>query len=77
MSIPMEAFVRDPPPGEDRWAAGTNAMTQQVIGAATFSLATLVFGMRLFARLGIAKVKLRTDDCELTFSNTGPRWSDH
>ncbi|KAK7756805.1 hypothetical protein SLS62_001250 [Diatrype stigma] len=62
MSLDLSAFYGDPPPGEDRWAAGTNSSRQQTIGAATLTVATLVYALRVFSRLSIAQVKLRTDD---------------
>ncbi len=57
-------FMRDPPPGEDRFAAGTTILSQRAIGAWTFAFGTIVYGLRVFSRLGLVKVPLRTDDCE-------------
>lgn len=58
------SYMRDPPSGEDRWAAGSFAMEQEVIGAAVFAVSTLTFGLRVFTRLLLTKSNLRSDDCK-------------
>lgn len=62
MSSPI--FMRDPPEGQNRWDKSSFASTQQAVGAATFTLATVVFGLRIFTRLSLTKVGLRIDDCK-------------
>lgn len=72
VEVDYDEFLRDPPEGEDRWAAGTTIASQQAIGAAAFVLATLIFALRVFSRRRIAKVQLRADDCK-SFSSGGSR----
>ncbi|KAL8408446.1 hypothetical protein RB594_007040 [Gaeumannomyces avenae] len=55
-------FMRDPPPGEERWAAGSLAATQQTVGAVTLGLATLVYGLRMYSRLYLTRLRLGWDD---------------
>ncbi|KAF4984314.1 hypothetical protein FZEAL_465 [Fusarium zealandicum] len=55
-------YMMAPPQGEDRWAAETMASTQQAIGAALFSFATIVYGLRIFTRVHILGNALRLDD---------------
>ncbi|RYP13069.1 hypothetical protein DL767_010942 [Monosporascus sp. MG133] len=55
-------FMREPPPGEDRWEAGTTMTAQQAIGAASFSVATVIYCMRIFARYSITHTPMRMDD---------------
>ncbi|RYP42898.1 hypothetical protein DL770_011940 [Monosporascus sp. CRB-9-2] len=63
MATPKETtFMREPPPGEDRWEAGTTMTVQQAIGAVSFSVATLIYCMRIFARYRIMHTSLRMDD---------------
>ncbi|RYP51413.1 hypothetical protein DL769_010816 [Monosporascus sp. CRB-8-3] len=63
MANPKETtFMREPPPGEDRWEAGAMTTAQQAIGATSFSVATLIYGMRIFARYRITHTPMRMDD---------------
>ncbi|RYO74374.1 hypothetical protein DL764_010899 [Monosporascus ibericus] len=63
MAPPKETtFMREPPQGEDRWEAGTMMTVQQAIGAASFSVATLIYCMRIFARYRITHTPMRMDD---------------
>ncbi|RYP52910.1 hypothetical protein DL768_002006 [Monosporascus sp. mg162] len=63
MATPKETtFMREPPPGEDRWEAGSTMTVQQAIGAASFCVATLVYCMRIFVRYRIKHTPMRMDD---------------
>lgn len=59
-------FMMEPPEGQGRWDAESMATTQQAIGASLFILATIVYGLRIFTRLGLMNNALHLDDCELT-----------
>lgn len=58
--------MMEPPEGQGRWDAESMATTQQAIGASLFILATIVYGLRIFTRLGLMNNALHLDDCELT-----------
>lgn len=53
------------PEGQDRWAAGSMAAAQVVIGAVLFAFGSLIYGLRIYTRVGIMNNTLRLDDCEL------------
>ncbi|UZP38767.1 hypothetical protein NXS19_006583 [Fusarium pseudograminearum] len=60
----MEAnpFMMDPPLGQDRWDARSSAPTQIILGACLFTLATVVYGLRILTRVRLQKNALRLDD---------------
>ena len=57
-------YMADPPPGEDRFTAGSQVMRMRVLGGVAFTVSTIVFGLRVFTRLHLTKTRLRIDDCE-------------
>ncbi|KAI0471802.1 hypothetical protein GGR56DRAFT_655604 [Xylariaceae sp. FL0804] len=59
---PKDIFMRDPPPGVERFAASSQASTMIIIGVVVFGLATLVYGLRIWTRVKVTKTKLRVDD---------------
>lgn len=63
----MEAdpYMMDPPLDQDRWDAGSSAPTQIILGACLFTLATVVYGLRILTRVRLQKNALRLDDREL------------
>lgn len=58
-------YMMPPPEGEDRWAAGSMAPAQVVIGAVLFAFGSVIYGLRIYTRVGIMNNALRLDDCEL------------
>ncbi|KAM0304617.1 hypothetical protein ACHAPM_002719 [Fusarium culmorum] len=60
----MEAdpYMMDPPLDQDRWDAGSSAPTQIILGACLFTLATVVYGLRILTRVRLQKNALRLDD---------------
>ncbi|KAL2674007.1 hypothetical protein Neosp_012453 [[Neocosmospora] mangrovei] len=55
-------YMMPPPDGEDRWAAGFMAPAQVVIGAVLFAFGSVIYGLRIYTRVGIMNNALRLDD---------------
>ncbi|KAJ4171391.1 hypothetical protein NW754_013160 [Fusarium falciforme] len=55
-------YMMPPPEGEDRWAAGSMAPAQVVIGAVLFAFGSVIYGLRIYTRVGIMNNALRLDD---------------
>ncbi|KAI8653982.1 hypothetical protein NCS56_01354000 [Fusarium sp. Ph1] len=55
-------YMMPPPEGEDRWAAGSMAPAQVVIGAVLFAFGSVIYGLRIYTRVGIMNNVLRLDD---------------
>ncbi|RSM14927.1 hypothetical protein CEP52_001115 [Fusarium oligoseptatum] len=55
-------YMMPPPDGEDRWAAGSMAPAQVVIGAVLFAFGSVIYGLRIYTRVGIMNNALRLDD---------------
>ncbi|KAH7254905.1 hypothetical protein B0J15DRAFT_559357 [Fusarium solani] len=55
-------YMMPPPEGEDRWAAGSMAPAQVVIGAVLFAFGSVIYGLRIYTRVGIMNNSLRLDD---------------
>lgn len=58
-------YMMPPPDGEGRWAAGSMAPAQVVIGAVLFAFGSVIYGLRIYTRVGIMSNALRLDDCGL------------
>jgi hypothetical protein len=59
-----EPYMMEPPKGQDRWEAGSRATAQIILGACLFTLATVVYVMRIVTRVRLLKNSLRLDDCK-------------
>ncbi|KAM0266801.1 hypothetical protein ACHAPA_006578 [Fusarium lateritium] len=57
-----DPFMMEPPKGQDRWEAGSRATAQIILGACLFTLATIVYAMRIVTRVRLLKNPLRLDD---------------
>ncbi|KAI6280750.1 hypothetical protein MCOR27_004533 [Pyricularia oryzae] len=55
-------YMRDPPAGEDRWAAESTVTTQKAVGAMVLAVATLVYLLRIYTRVHLTRLALRWDD---------------
>jgi uncharacterized membrane protein YhiD involved in acid resistance len=60
-----DPYMMEPPKGQDRWEAGSRATAQIILGACLFTLATVVYAMRIVTRVRLLKNPLRLDDCKL------------
>ncbi|KAF7551771.1 hypothetical protein G7Z17_g4807 [Cylindrodendrum hubeiense] len=58
-------YMMEPPGGEDRWAAGTMATTQQSIGAVLFTFATVIYGLRIYTRVHLTNRPLNLSGVSL------------
>jgi hypothetical protein len=57
----VDPFMMEPPVDQDRWDAGSSAPTQIILGACLFTLATVVYGLRILTRVRLQKNALRLD----------------
>ncbi|KAH6963047.1 hypothetical protein DER45DRAFT_609389 [Fusarium avenaceum] len=57
-----DPYMMEPPKGQDRWEAGSRATAQIILGACLFTLATIVYVMRIVTRVRLLKNPLRLDD---------------
>ena len=66
-----DPFMMEPPGNQDRWDAGSRATVQIILGACLFTLATVIYGLRILTRVRLQKNALRLDDREFGPSVTG------
>ncbi|KAI1071496.1 hypothetical protein LB507_005276 [Fusarium sp. FIESC RH6] len=57
-----DPFMMEPPGNQDRWDAGSRATVQIILGACLFTLATVIYGLRILTRVRLQKNALRLDD---------------
>ncbi|KAF4987656.1 hypothetical protein FGRMN_10247 [Fusarium graminum] len=57
-----DPYMMEPPKGQDRWEAGSRGTAQVILGACLFTLATIIYVMRIVTRVRLLKHSLRLDD---------------
>ncbi|KAH7129585.1 hypothetical protein B0J13DRAFT_645576 [Dactylonectria estremocensis] len=55
-------YMMEPPNGQGRCDAGTMAVTQKGVGAALFTLATIIYALRMYTRVHLTNRALSMDD---------------
>ncbi|KAI0019218.1 hypothetical protein F4780DRAFT_454421 [Xylariomycetidae sp. FL0641] len=55
-------YMRDPPPGEDRFASKPAQTTILFVSSIVLAVANLVYALRIYTRVYVVKAGLRTDD---------------
>lgn len=57
--------MSDPPEGQERFDGRSFAPQMRTIGAVTFSVASMIYGLKIFTRLHVTRMAFRVEDCEL------------